>query len=82
VALRKPTLCNFKDRYIFKIGGINEFDYISKTIEIYDTTTDLWSMVRAAPKSIMEDVQIMEDSLATQISDDQIYIFGGQNANG
>lgn len=37
VALRKPTLCLFNDRYIFKIGGLNEFDYINKVIEVYDT---------------------------------------------
>lgn len=32
VALRKPTVCSFRDRYIFKIGGLNEFDYINKVI--------------------------------------------------
>lgn len=59
VALTKPTVCCFRDRYIFKIGGLNEFDYINKVIEIYDTTTDKWSVVRANPKNVLEEVQIL-----------------------
>lgn len=59
VALRKPTLCAYKDRYILKIGGINEFDYINKVVEIYDTTTDRWSIVRASAKNVQEEVQIL-----------------------
>lgn len=51
-------------------------------IEIYDTTTDKWSIVRANPKNALEEVQILEDSLAVQISEDQIYIFAGKNSNG
>lgn len=81
VGLRKPTLCTFRDRYIVKLGGINEFDYISKVIEIYDTNTNNWSIVRASPKNVLEEVQILEDSLAAQIREDQIYVFGGKNAN-
>lgn len=82
VALSKATVCSFRDRYIFKIGGLNQFDYINKVIEIYDTTTDKWSIVRANPKNALEEVQILEDSLAVQISEDQIYIFAGKNSNG
>lgn len=81
VPLRKPTICSYKDRYIFKIGGINQFDYVNKVIEMYDTTTDRWSVVRANPKSILEEVQILQDSLAVQIGEDQIYVFAGKNAN-
>lgn len=56
VALRKPTVCTFRDRFIMKIGGINEFDYINKVIEIYDTETDKWSIVRASPKNVLEEI--------------------------
>lgn len=59
VALRKPTVCSFRDRYIFKIGGLNEFDYINKVIEMYDTTTDKWSIVRANAKNVLEEVLIL-----------------------
>lgn len=31
-ALRKPTICTFDNRYIFKCSGINEFNYINKGI--------------------------------------------------
>ena len=48
---------------------------------MYDTLTDKWSLVRASPKNILEEIQILEDSHACQISDDQIYIFGGKNVN-
>jgi hypothetical protein len=43
--------------------------------------TDKWSLVRAAPKNITEEVEILEDSLAVQINDDQVYVFGGKNSN-
>jgi hypothetical protein len=81
VALRKPTLCAINNRYICKIGGLNEFDYINKIIEMYDSVSDKWSLVRASPRNILEEIQILEDSKALQISDDQIYIFGGKNSN-
>jgi hypothetical protein len=29
----------------------------------------------------MDEVQILEDSLAVQINDDQIYVFSGKNSN-
>lgn len=64
------------------MGGLNEFDYINKVIEMYDSLTDKWSLVRASPRNIMEEVQILENSYAIQISDDEIYIFGGKNSNG
>lgn len=32
IAVRKPTVCTFRDRYIVKFGGLNEFDYISKGV--------------------------------------------------
>jgi hypothetical protein len=60
---------------------LNEFDYINKVIEIYDPLTDKWSLVRANPKNILEEVSILEDSLAVQINDDQVYVFGGKNGN-
>jgi len=34
-------------------------EYINKVIEIYDTTTDKWSIVRANPKNALEEVQIL-----------------------
>jgi hypothetical protein len=48
---------------------------------MYDTVTDRWSLVRASPRNILEEIQILEDSQAIQINDDQIYIFGGKNSN-
>ncbi len=48
---------------------------------MYDTLTDKWALVRASPRNILEEIQILEDSLAIQISDDQIYVFGGKNSN-
>ena len=81
MALRKATVCTINDRYILKLGGLNEFDYINKIIEMYDTVTDRWSVVRASPRNIMEEIEILEDSQAMQINDDQVYIFGGKNAN-
>jgi len=54
--LRKPTLCTFNDRYIFKLGGFNEFDYISKGIEVYDPVSNAWSIVRVSSQSALEEV--------------------------
>lgn len=81
IALRKATICSVGNRYICKIGGLNEFDYINKIIQMYDSVTDRWSLVRASPRNILEQIQILEDALAVQINDDQIYIFGGKNSN-
>lgn len=80
-ALRKPTICVYGDRYIFKCGGINEFKYINKGIEMYDPETNAWCIVRASARSALDEVDILEDSLAVQINDDQIYVFGGKNSN-
>ena len=74
-------MCAVSNRYILKLGGLNEFDYINKVIEMYDTVADRWSLVRASPRNILEEIQILEDSQALQINDDQIYIFGGKNSN-
>lgn len=54
VALRKPTVCALNGRYICKLGGLNEFDYINKIIEMYDSVTDKWALVRASPRNILE----------------------------
>ena len=48
---------------------------------MYDTLTNTWSIVRASPKNVLEEVQILEDSLAAQIGEDQIYVFAGKNGN-
>jgi N-acetylneuraminic acid mutarotase len=54
VALRKPTVCALNGRYICKLGGLNEFDYINKIIEMYDSVTDKWALVRASARNILE----------------------------
>ena len=59
VALKRPTLCTLSNRYLLKIGGLNEFDYINRVIEIYDPLTDRWSLVRANPKNILEEIEIL-----------------------
>lgn len=37
--------------------------------------------MRATPKNVLEEVQILEESLAAQIGEDQIYVFSGKNGN-
>lgn len=37
--------------------------------------------MRATAKNVLEEVQILEDSLAAQIGEDQVYVFSGKNAN-
>ena len=36
---------------------------------------------KLSPRNILEEIQILEDSLALQITEDQFYVFGGKNAN-
>lgn len=81
IGLRKPTVCTFKDRYIIKLGGLNEFNFINKSMEIYDSLTDRWSIIHVSMSNPMEEVSILEDSLAVQINETQLYIFGGRNSN-
>lgn len=81
MAVRKATVCALGSRYVLKLGGLNEFDYINKIIELYDSATDKWALVRASPRNILEEVQLLEDSLALQVSEDQVYVFGGRNSN-
>lgn len=57
--MRKATVCAVSGRYLLKLGGLNEFDYINKIIEMYDSLTDRWSLVRASPRNIMEEIQIL-----------------------
>lgn len=49
---------------------------------MYDPVSNTWSIVRVSPKSAIEEVEILEDSLSVQINKDQIYVFGGKNTNG
>lgn len=81
IALSKPTLCIFNNRFIFKFAGLNEFDYINKIVEVFDTVTKEWSLVRVTPQNTSQDIEVLEDASAVQINQKHIYIFGGKNCN-
>jgi hypothetical protein len=53
-AIRKATLSILNSRYIFRFGGLNEFDYIDKNIEVYDSLNDGWTPVRTSSKLITQ----------------------------
>lgn len=50
-------------------------------MEIYDSLTDRWSIIHVSMSNPMEEVSILEDSLAVQINEAQLYVFGGRNSN-
>lgn len=53
-AIRKGSLSVLNSRYIFRFGGLNEFDYIDKNIEVYDSINDGWTPVRTSSKIITQ----------------------------
>lgn len=48
---------------------------------MYDSVTDCWINAHVSSKNALEEVQFLEGSLAVQINEDQIYVFGGRNSN-
>lgn len=48
VGVTNPTVCTFRNRYIFSCCGLNEFDFISNRFEVYDSIYDGWSIVKTA----------------------------------
>lgn len=53
IGLKKPTVCTFKDRYIIKLGGLNEFNFINKSMQVYDTLSDRWSIIQVSMSNPM-----------------------------
>jgi hypothetical protein len=53
-AFRRGVLAAFNSRYIFRFGGLNEFDYIDKNIEVYDSMQDGWTIVRTSSKFVTQ----------------------------
>lgn len=62
-----PSLCNFSDKYIYKIGGVND-----NTIERYTIEKDIWEIVPLA-----FNLQIGDCCESIQINSNNILIFGG-----
>jgi hypothetical protein len=80
-AIRKATLSTLNSRYIFRFGGLNEFDYIDKNIEVYDSLNDGWTPVRTSSKFITQETEVLFNSFAVPINESTIYVFGGDNMN-
>jgi hypothetical protein len=80
--IRKATLCTLSSRYIYRFGGLNEFDYIDKNIEVYDSNNNGWTVVRTSSKVITQETEVLYNSFAVPINENSIYVFGGDNMNG
>ena len=77
VGVVNPTVCAFRNRYILCCCGVNEFDFISNRMEVYDSVNDGWTIVKTAV-SIQHNVEYLNGGSAVAVNPDVIYIFGGQ----
>ena len=82
VGVTSPTVCAFRNRYILSCCGVNEFDFISNRIELYDSANDAWSVVRTALNPQLKNVELLNGGSAVAINSDVIYIFGGKRNTG
>lgn len=76
VARSGVALSAFKNNYIFAFGGRVDKDNIVDTIECYSISKNVWQEVQADKTNWIQGYM----SLAYQITDNEIMIFGGKSA--
>jgi len=72
-------LSSFKNKYIFAFGGRIDQKNIVDTIECYDISKNVWQEIKT-PQVEKSDWIPGYMSLAYQITDHEILIFGGKSA--
>jgi N-acetylneuraminic acid mutarotase len=73
------ALCSFKNKYLFAFGGRVDQKTILDTIEVYDIQRNVWQEIKAPLADKTKWVPGYM-SLAHQINDNEIMIFGGKSA--
>ena len=73
------ALCSFKNQYIFSFGGRIDQRRIVDTIEVYDIKRNVWKEL-ATPSVDKTKWVPAYMSVAYQITDKEIMIFGGKSA--
>lgn len=74
------SLCSFNEKFIFKFGGQLMTMTLSENIEKYDPSKDRWYTINyTVEQSFKESFTFLRNSLAMQISEDEILIMGGIN---
>ena len=73
------ALCSFKNQYIFAFGGRVDQKTIVDVIEVFDIKRNSWQEI---PSSICDKTKWIPGymSLAYQITEKEIMIFGGKSA--
>ena len=72
-------MSSFKNKYIFAFGGRVDQKNIVDTIECYDISKNVWQEIKT-PQVEKSDWITGYMSLAYQITDHEILIFGGKSA--
>jgi len=80
-------LCVFKEKFLFKFGGLTEGLLLNNTIERYDISSNFWEIIDA--KFDTQDVllidlkqfSLLSACCAIQINSNEIMVFGGYLAN-
>eukprot|EP01017_Pseudomicrothorax_dubius_P015142 TRINITY_DN17578_c0_g1_i2.p1 TRINITY_DN17578_c0_g1~~TRINITY_DN17578_c0_g1_i2.p1 ORF type:complete len:331 (+),score=74.33 TRINITY_DN17578_c0_g1_i2:60-995(+) len=80
VAASKAAMCSVGRSFLFKFGGLDSWGLPARTIECYDIRRNEWSIVRATAEADV--LELCHDSMAAQISPDEILVFGGRSAEG
>lgn len=74
------SLCSFNEKFVFKFGGQLTTMTLSENIEKYDPSKDRWYTINyTVEQSFKESFTFLRNSLAMQISEDEILIMGGIN---
>lgn len=69
----KPGLVNFKDKYLFKLGGLKLLKKLSSSVEVYDMYKKSWNLIH------IPNLSLPVGPSAVRINDYDILIVGGKN---
>ena len=69
----KPGLVNFKDKYLFKLGGLKLLKNLSSACEVYDWYSNSWNLIS------IPNLSLPVGPSAVRINDYDILIIGGKN---
>ncbi len=80
IAVNNCCLAVLDRRHVLRLGGLNEFDYIDKGIEVYDADLDVWSAVRLSLGQAASDIEFTSEATAVNVSANEVFILGGKNS--
>jgi hypothetical protein len=74
-----PSVCSFRNRYVYKFGGLVKGAILNNMIEKYDVEENLWTNYEI--EGVEHQFKLLWLNASVQINHNQIYVFGGCEAD-